>query len=86
VGEHYQALRAAVREQAVVHTDDTGWRVGGEGAFLIAFVNPALTVYQVRPRHRNEEVRQLIPADFAGVMVCDRGRSYGVVPLAETNS
>jgi transposase len=81
VGERYKALRASVREQAVVHTDDTGWRVGGEGAFLMAFVNPALSVYQVRPRHRNEEVRELIPADFAGVMVCDRGRSYDAVEL-----
>lgn len=82
VGERYQALRASVREQAVVHTDDTGWRVGGEGAFLMAFVTPALSVYQVRSRHRNEEVRELIPADFAGVMVCDRGRSYDAVELA----
>ncbi len=30
VGERYQALRASVQEQAVVHTDDTGWRVGGD--------------------------------------------------------
>lgn len=81
VGARYEALRASVREQPVVHTDDTGWRVGGETAFLMAFVNPALSVYQVRPRHRNEEVRELIPADFGGVLVCDRGRSYDAVEL-----
>jgi transposase len=81
VGERYKTLRASVREQAVVHTDDTGWRVEGERAFLMAFVNPAMSVYQIRPRHRNEEVRELIPADFAGVMVCDRGRSYDAVEL-----
>jgi hypothetical protein len=81
VGERYKTLRASVREQAMVHTDDTGWRVGGDRAFLMAFVNPALSVYQIRPRHRNEEVRELIPADFGGVMVCDRGRSYDAVEL-----
>lgn len=81
VGARYEALRASVREQPVVHTDDTGWRVGGETAFLMAFVNPTLSVYQVRPRHRNEEVRELIPADFGGVLVCDRGRSYDAVEL-----
>jgi transposase len=81
VGERYKTLRASVREQAVVHTDDTGWRVGGDRAFLMAFVNPALSVYQIRPRHRNEEVRELVPADFGGVMVCDRGRSYDAVEL-----
>lgn len=81
VGERYEQLRASVREQAVVHTDDTGWRVGGKTAFLMAFVNPTLSVYQIRPRHRNEEVRELLPADFGGVMVCDRGKSYDAEEL-----
>jgi hypothetical protein len=83
VGASYEALRASVRQQSVVHTDDTGWRVGGAPAFLMAFVNRSLSVYQVRPRHRNEEVRELIPADFQGVMVCDRGRSYDAVELED---
>jgi transposase len=76
IGARYEALRASVREQAVVHTDDTGWRIAGRTAFLMAFVNASLSVYQVRRRHRNEEVRELIPADFSGVLVCDRGRTY----------
>jgi transposase len=83
VGERYGELREAVKEQSVIHTDDTGWRVGGAPAFLMAFVNPSLSVYQVRARHRNEEVRELIPADFQGVMVCDRGRSYDAEELEE---
>jgi transposase len=81
VGTCYEALRASVKQQPVVHTDDTGWRVGGEQAYLMAFVNQTLSVYQVRPKHRNEEVRELIPADFSGVMVCDRGRSYDATEL-----
>jgi transposase len=81
VGATYGALRALVPQQAVVHTDDTGWRVGGKTAFLMAFVNQSLSVYQIRPQHRNEEVRELIPADFGGVMICDRGRSYDAKEL-----
>jgi hypothetical protein len=64
-----------VPEAPVVHTDDTGWRVGGEPASLMAFDTDAATVYQIRPRHRHEEVQEVIPADDAGVMVTDRGRS-----------
>jgi hypothetical protein len=30
----------------------------------MAFETAAATVYQVRPRHRNAEVRELIPADY----------------------
>ena len=76
VGDAYRRLRDSVRSSAFVHTDDTGWRVGGESAFLMAFETDETTVYQVRSRHRNEEVRELIPSDYGGVMVTDRGRSY----------
>jgi transposase len=82
IGDRYEALRASVREQRVVHTDDTGWRVEGRTAFLMAFVNPSLSVYQIRPRHRNEEVRELIPGDFGGTLVCDRGPSYDATQLS----
>ena len=50
----------------VVHTDDTGWRVGGEGAFLMAFETDETTVYQVRARHRNEEVREVVLSEYGG--------------------
>ncbi len=76
VGDAYHGLRGSVRSSSFVHTDDTGWRVGGDTAYLMAFETDEATLYQVRPRHRNEEVRELIPADYGGVMVADRGRSY----------
>ena len=82
VGDAYRRLRESVRESAVVHTDDTGWRVGGESAFLMAFETDDATVYQVRSRHRNEEVREVVPADYAGVMVTDRARSYDAQALS----
>ena len=82
VGDAYRRLRESVRQSAVVHTDDTGWRVGGESAFLMAFETDDATVYQVRSRHRNEEVREVVPADYAGVMVTDRARSYDAQALS----
>ncbi len=83
VGDAYHRLRDSVRESAVVHTDDTGWRVGGESAFLMAFETDDATVYQVRGRHRNEEAREVVPGDYAGVMVTDRARSYDAQALSE---
>lgn len=76
VGAVYETLREQVKEAPRVHTDDTGWRVGGETAFLMAFETPTETVYQIRSRHRNEEVREVVPSDYAGVLCCDRGTSY----------
>jgi transposase len=76
LGSAYEGLRATVPAAPVVHTDDTGWRVGGESAYLMAFETEGATVYQIRPRHRHEEVQEVIPADYDGVLVTDRGRSY----------
>lgn len=82
VGASYQQLRAEIRCATVIHTDDTGWRVGGDNAHLMAFDTDQATVYQIRPRHRNEEVRELVPADYGGVLVTDRGKSYDAEELS----
>jgi len=42
----------------------------------MTFDTDQATVLQIRRRHRNQEVRELIPSDYAGVMVTDRGKSY----------
>jgi transposase len=76
VGQRYQELRAGVRNAPAVYTDDTGWKVGGENAQLMAFDTNQATIYQVRPRHRHQEVQEIVPRNYQGVMVTDRGRSY----------
>ena len=76
VGAAYQQLRRAVGESPAVYTDDTGWRVGGENAHLLAFDTNQATIYQVRPRHRHQEVQEVVPRNYQGVMGADRGRSY----------
>ena len=85
VGAEYQRLRASVRESPVVYTDDTGWKVRGEPAQLMVFDTNRETVYQVRPQHRNEEVRELVPADYTGTLVTDRGVSYEAEELSRVN-
>jgi transposase len=81
VGSAYQELRSGVATAPAVYTDDTGWRIHGQTAHLMTFDTDRATVFQIRQRHRNEEVRELIPADYAGVMVTDRGKSYDAEQL-----
>jgi transposase len=81
LGRAYQALRQEVPTSDVVCTDDTGWRVGGDPAQLMIFVAATATVFQVRARHRNEEVREVIGDDYRGVLVTDRGKSYDAKEL-----
>jgi transposase len=76
VGHAYQEARAGIRQAPVTYTDDTSWAIGGERAQLMVFDTDQATVYQIRPQHRNQEVRELVPGDYLGTLVTDRGSSY----------
>jgi len=66
----------------VTYTDDTSWAVGGDPAQLMVFDTDQATVYQIRPQHRHQEVRELVPGDYPGTLVTDRGPSYEAKALA----
>jgi transposase len=85
VAKRYRQLRQAAPSQETIHTDDTGWRVGGEPAQLMVFESEDQTVYQIRRQHRNEEVREVIGNDYQGTLCTDRGRSYDAKELRKVN-
>lgn len=72
----YEQLRADIAKAAVVHTDDTGWRIGGLRAQLMGFFTSDTAFYQIKERHRHQEVLEVIGESFAGSLVTDRGKSY----------
>ena len=81
VFEAYQQLRTDIRDESYIHTDDTGWKIKGSTAYLMTFESKNITLFQIRPRHRNEEVREVIPSDYTGTMITDRGTSYDAKEL-----
>lgn len=83
LGKVYEGLRGEIRESPVVNTDDTGWRTGGKPSYLMGFFTPTLAVYQIRDRHRHEEVLEMIGGLFAGILGTDRGTSYEAGALLE---
>jgi transposase len=46
----YQELVEALRGSAAVHVDETGWRVGGQGAWWWVLTGPRGTVYTIDGR------------------------------------
>ena len=85
VARQNQQLRERAKEQPVIHTDDTGWRVNGKPAQMMVFESPSQVVYQIRSRHRNQEVREVIGDDYQGTLCTDRGRSYDAKELQEVD-
>jgi hypothetical protein len=77
--EPFDELRAAVRQSAVIHADETGWWVDGKSAWLWVFTNPELTLYAVDNRSQ-EVIRRILGDDHAGVLVSDCLASYDPHP------
>lgn len=72
----YEALRAQVRQSAVVSPDETGWKVGGQLHWLWAFATPDTTVYAILPGRGFEEAASVLGRDFAGTLVRDGWSPY----------
>ncbi|HEX9005451.1 MAG TPA: IS66 family transposase [Blastocatellia bacterium] len=85
IAEQYQQLRDQIKEQPAINTDDTGWRISGAGAQLMVFESKPVVVYQIRARHRNEEVREVIGDQYDGTLCTDRGKSYDAKELNEVD-
>jgi transposase len=67
----FQALKQIVRRSPVVHTDDTGWRINAESAWLWVFATPKVTVYDVATGRGSDVVTAMLGDDFDGILVSD---------------
>ena len=73
---NYDSIAARVRASPRVVPDETGWRVGGLGAWLHAFATPAAVAYLVDPRRGSEASEKVLGADYAGTMTHDGWAPY----------
>jgi transposase len=76
----YQQLLLRLRASAVVHVDETGWKVAGQKAWLWVFTNDDLSVYTIDPTRAHEVVERVLGEDFAGVLGCDCFLAYDALP------
>jgi transposase len=67
----YQELVEALRGSVAVHVDETGWRVGGQGAWWWVLTGPRGTVYTIDRRRSHEVVVEVLGPGFSGVWVTD---------------
>ncbi|HMA36457.1 MAG TPA: IS66 family transposase [Chloroflexia bacterium] len=77
----YDELVAAVRSSAVVHVDETGWRIGGLAAWLWVFTNQHRTVYTLATSRGHEVGLNILGQEFAGVLVADCFVAYDAAAL-----
>jgi transposase len=72
----YVELIEALRACAVVHSDETGWRIGLLSAWLWVFTNQHITVYAIRESRGHEVVIEILGQAFKGILVSDCFLAY----------
>jgi len=79
----YEALIAALRACLVVHSDETGWRIGILSAWLWVFTNHDITVYTIGTSRGHEVVLDILGKEFKGILVSDCFLAYDAKALEE---
>jgi transposase len=73
---NYQAIVKRVRQSPWIVPDETGWRIGGWGAWLHAAVSEHAVAYLIARQRGFEASARLIGADYAGKLIHDGYASY----------
>jgi transposase len=72
----YAEVREATRQAERLAVDETGWRVGGQPAWLHAWVSERATCYAVDRRRSADALEGVISLDWDGVLIHDGFASY----------
>ena len=64
-------------ESAVLHADETGWRVNGKTHWLWCFTNRDATFYMIHPSRGDPALFEFFRETFEGVLVSDFWACYG---------
>jgi transposase len=68
-----------VKQAAVVHADETGWKERGQKAWLWLAATTTVAVFLIQPRRTMQMAKHLLGSAFAGWLITDRFGSYGFV-------
>src|SRR3989344_2139024 len=58
-GLHYKKLQQKIREAAVKHSDETGWRINGKSHWLWLFINSEAAIYIINKKRSSN-----VPVNF----------------------
>lgn len=79
----YESLAAEIQESAVLHADETGWRVDGDSHWLWCFTTNQATFYMVDRSRGGPALKKVFQESFDGILVTDFWRAYDAVAARE---
>lgn len=78
----YEQIQREALDSAVLHADETGWRVNGKTHWLWCFTTNRLTYYMIHFARGHPALLEFFIAEFAGILVSDFWGAYNAVICA----
>ena len=78
----YEQIQAEALQSAVLHADETSWRVMGKTHWLWAFANDDLTYYMIDRSRGEPALLRFFIEEFQGTLVTDFWGAYNAVVCA----
>jgi transposase len=76
-----EEVARTIRQEPVVHADETGWYERSKRAWLWAAVTSHLALFLIRASRGAKVAKELLGATFAGILISDRWSAYGWVDV-----
>ena len=78
----YQQIQQEALKSAVLHADETGWRVNGKTHWLWSFSTSVLTYFMIDRSRGSPALSKFFVEEFAGTLVSDFWGAYNAVVCA----
>lgn len=75
----YDAIGEKIRHSAVLHADETGWRINGVTFWLWAFATRQYCYYLIDRRRGAAVVKQVLGTLFPGILITDFWGAYNAI-------
>ena len=79
----YLEIQTQALDAAVLHADETGWRVGGKTCWLWCFTTTDVTYYLIDRCRGSPVLKKFFQKHFAGTLVSDFWGAYNAVACAQ---
>jgi len=78
----YEEIQQEALKSAVLHADETGWRVDGKTHWLWCFGNPTLTYFMIDRSRGSPALAKFFIREFDGTLISDFWGAYNAVVCA----
>jgi transposase len=79
----YLEIQTQALDSAVLHADETGWRVNGKTHWLWCFTTTDLTYFMIDRSRGSPALKKFFKDEFAGTLVTDFWGAYNAVACAK---